>query len=448
MNTKLRLFIYMLFAFTMATSAMHAAASQSVHAADIDHPLSLAELVDIALKNNPQTRQVWWNAQRAAAALGSARSAYYPSVGLSGSVVNGRDFKFLNGPDVSYTIAAADLTISLLLYDSGGRKAAVNSAKYALLAANWQSDWTLQKVMVSVLENAYSLLHSQETLQAALISLQEAERMLDAAKQLNSVGLSPISDVYTSQATWAQSKMDVAQQKGQLEIQMGQLAVSLGLSADTLVQLVPLEVPAEPYQQMTCDLIRLAVQQRADLMAKRARVSETWALKDKAKAAYGPKVSLSGLGGAHHALEDRTDAGQYRIALNFEMPLFNGFETSYNNRLAYANAQTTIEEMAQLELDIAMEVLTYSSNVGAAREMLAYADQNLDFAKKAYEAVWDKYNAGKDGIFELSNAQRQLATARIRYSDVKTRLLAATANLAYATGTYSPYMEVPCHANP
>ena len=104
----------------------------------IDHPLTITELVDIALENNPSTQQAWWNANRAAAALGSAKSAYYPKVDVEGIAQNGRDFKFINGPDTDYTILGGDLVLSLMLYDYGARKANVNAAKMSLLAANWQ----------------------------------------------------------------------------------------------------------------------------------------------------------------------------------------------------------------------------------------------------------------------------------------------------------------------
>jgi outer membrane protein TolC len=53
----------------------------------------------------------------------------------------------------------------------------------------------------------------------------------------------------------------------------------------------------------------------------------------------------------------------------------------------------------------------------------------------------EKYQAGKERITELSNAQLQLAEARVRYSDVKTKWLTALANLAYATGTLPIYLE-------
>lgn len=46
-------------------------------------PLSLPDVVDHALCNNPQTREAWANARYQAAQVGMAQSAYLPSVDLT-----------------------------------------------------------------------------------------------------------------------------------------------------------------------------------------------------------------------------------------------------------------------------------------------------------------------------------------------------------------------------
>lgn len=416
---------------------------------DLSAPMTLSEMVDIALKNNPETRQAWWNAQRAAAGLGIAKSSYYPKVSINANASHGRDFKFINGPDVNYTILRADLVLSFILYDFGERAATVDSAKMALLAANWQTDWSLQKVMVRVLENAYSTLNAQEVLQANLISLGEAEKLHGIAKELNRVGLNSVTDIYTSQATLSQMQIEVAQQKANLDIQKGKLAAALGLPADTSLQLAPINELNPPPSQKTAELIDLAKQQRADLMAKQARVCEQVAREQKARSGYFPKVSFSGRGGADHAVHDKTNGLNYEVRLNLDLPLFNGFETFYQNVAAYADTKISLEELARLELEIALEVLTYSRQFQAAQEMLCFAEDNLKNAANAFEGVLDKYKAGKERIAEVSNAQRQLATARVRHSDIKTKWLVSLANLAYATGTLAPYMEEgTCTENP
>jgi outer membrane protein TolC len=44
---------------------------------------SLAELIDIAERNNPETRVAWERARQAAAAVGLSESAYYPFLAAS-----------------------------------------------------------------------------------------------------------------------------------------------------------------------------------------------------------------------------------------------------------------------------------------------------------------------------------------------------------------------------
>lgn len=400
-----------------------------------DRPQTLSELVDIALSNHPSTKQAWWNANRAASALGISKSAYYPHLALEANVKNGRDFKFINGPDTNYTIVGADLLLSMMLYDFGERSAGVRAAKMSLLAAQWHVDWNMQKVMVRVLQNAYATLHAQEVFDAAKSSLEDAEKVLKTARELNRTGLTSISDVYTSQSNLSVMRMELTQQKALLAIEKGKLSSSLGLPADISFELAPLN-PAEAPQKIQIDaLIALAMCQRADLMAKQARVCEAYAYKDKANAAYGPKVAFYGRGGANHAFHDKANAAQYQLALNLTVPFFNGFETLYNTRKAFADTQISQEELAELQLAIALEVLTYSRSLEAAQEMLPEAEDNLNSAFKAYETVLAKYKAGKERIADVSFAQRQLAAARVRYSDVKTRWLISLANLAYATGT-------------
>lgn len=413
-------------------------------ARDMSHPLTLSELVDIALENNPSTRQAWWNAHRAAAALGNAKSSYYPQVGIDAFANHGRTFKFINGPDTNYTMVGADLFLSLLLYDCGARSANVESAKNALVAANWQSDWSLQKVMIRVLENAYTLMHAQMSLEAAIISEEDAKKVLHTARELNRTGLSPISDVYTTQATLSQMKIETSMQRAHVDIQKGKLVSSLGLPANTCLELAPIESMPQPEMQQTDCLIDIAYQQRADLSAMQARVAASAANMDRVRSSYGPKFSIKGVGGANHFVNDKSNGLQYEVAFNVDMPLFTGFEATYQSRMAYADTQMSIEEMNELQLSIAMEVLTHSRTLQAAQEILPDAEDQLINATKAYDSVLERYRAGKEHIAEVSNALRQLANARLRYSDVKTRWLIALANLAYATGTLAPYMETPC----
>lgn len=409
-----------------------------------DHPLTLAEMIDIALEMHPETKQAWWNAKRATAVVGEAKSSFYPELSLNANGNQGRDFKFINGPYTSYTTAGANLALSLILFDFGERKAEVQATREALIAANWQTDLAMQKVIIRVLESSYRAQGAQESLQASLSSLEDAKKMLKYAEKLHLAGLSAPSDVYTSRSTLAQMKIEVEDKRATLDIQIATLATHLGLSADIALQIAPLEMaPLQPQGDVSA-LIALASTQRRELLVKRARILESCFHLKKIKSAYSPKLSLSALSGYEHALHDNTKGANYDIGLNLQIPLFNGFLNTYRYRAAYAEVQINQEELAELELTIALEVLTYSRNLVAAQEMLLSADENLENAQKAYDGVLDKYRIGEENIVAVSNAQQQLALARILHSQVKMRLQLALANLAYATGGLAYYSENPC----
>src|SRR6185436_7857462 len=59
----------------------------------------LAELIDIAERNNPETRVAWERARQAAAAVGLSESAYYPY--LAASAAAGYDRAFIPFPTLA-----------------------------------------------------------------------------------------------------------------------------------------------------------------------------------------------------------------------------------------------------------------------------------------------------------------------------------------------------------
>ncbi len=426
----LRMFIAILLSSAILSSAPQEAKPLP------DHPLTLSELVTIALANSPDSKVAWWNAERAASSIGAAKSRYLPKLDLDLSASQGKEYEFINGPNRSFTQTGADLTLSMLLFDFGERSSEVAARTKALEAANWEADFSLQKVMIRTLERAYRVLHAQEAVQAAIITRDDAQKMLDAAVQLQSAGFTPISDVYTSKATLSEMQMNLAQWQAELDIRKGELAQDLGYSADKHFTLSPLSSLTAPKREETKVLIAKAKEHRKDLMAKAAKLQEAHALLDKSHSSYLPKLSATATGGLNHYHHDHSKNGNYAVTLNLNVPLFSGFDSIYNSRMAHADTKISLQELAALELTIAQEVLSANRTHQAACEMLVFADERLENGRLAYEAALEKYSAGKESMFqEVSNALQQLAAARVRYSEIKTEWLTSLAKIAYATGT-------------
>jgi outer membrane protein TolC len=128
-------------------------------AIDIGHAYSLVELVDIAQRNNKQTRIAWEQARQAAIEVGISKAAYLPEITLS--ALGGYQRQVMPFPSTlspkgsGYITSNADaifpaVTISYLLFDFGGRAAGVAAARQASYASNVSFTGAHQQVILDV----------------------------------------------------------------------------------------------------------------------------------------------------------------------------------------------------------------------------------------------------------------------------------------------------------
>ncbi|HLA40097.1 MAG TPA: TolC family protein, partial [Candidatus Glassbacteria bacterium] len=207
--------------------------------------LTLELIVDIALRNNPETRASWAAAKAAAARLGSEQGAYYPQLDASaqankaqGSVAGGR---------FSYNQVAwgPALALNYLLFDFGKREADVESARQDLFASNWTHNATVQNVVLRVEQAYFQYLYAKALRQARQESVQEARENLDAAEERHKAGLATIIEVLQAKTNYSQALLSYQEVDGRVKTIRGALATAMGLPADIEydVGFLPNELP-------------------------------------------------------------------------------------------------------------------------------------------------------------------------------------------------------------
>src|SRR5579859_1443921 len=146
-----------------------------------DHPYSLAELIDVAESNNPDTRVAWDGARNAALAAGIAESAYLPHVTASlvagYQVSHGRNsaLGFSVGGDHSASGTISALSAEWLLFDFGQRAAVVEAAQQASIGANIAFSAAHQQVIYNVSLAYFADAAAQFRVGIAARSLKNAE---------------------------------------------------------------------------------------------------------------------------------------------------------------------------------------------------------------------------------------------------------------------------------
>ncbi|HNW60717.1 MAG TPA: TolC family protein [bacterium] len=400
--------------------------------------LSLAEAVDIALQNNPDTRMAWANARAAAAGFGAARSSWLPSLKLDGDLGRGRQesdpARASDYPATTTYSGAAGL--SWLLFDFGGRAAAIDASRQALLAADWTHNAVLQNVVLQTEAAYYGCAGARAMLDASQASLASAEIALKAAEEKRSVGLATSADVLQARTAWSQALLDVQNAEGDLRISRGSLALAMGYpaySAGDLAATIP-EVPADTLVQQVDQLVTKALADRPDLQAVRARARAAQANVRQARASLLPTISAAASAERLWYYDADQQTTVYNGGLQIAMPLFGGFSRQYQLARAKAEADAAGEQVRGAEQDASFQVYSSHSDFLTARARVATTDDLLASAQQSEQVALGRYKEGVGTILDLLTAQRALTLARAQQINARLSWHIALAQLAHDIG--------------
>jgi outer membrane protein len=406
-------------------------------------PLGVVEVVEQALCNNPQTRQVWANARVQAAQVGVAQAAYLPS--LDGSVGVAR----VTTDAVGSRQRNASLTLSWLLFDFGARAANLENARQLLVAAAATLDATVQTVFLAALQSYYNV----QAARAALTAAQESEKAnresLTAAEVRYQVGTGTPADRLQAQTAWSQATLNRIRAAGNLQNAFGTLANVMGLDASAPLRLddLPALPPDAAFAADVAALIDAARQDRPDLKAAEAQSKAAQSGVDFARASGRPTVSL-GAGPSWQQIGDLSrNASSLGVTVN--LPLFSGFNTTYRVRAAEAQSEATTAQRDRLRLQIALDVWqAYQSLITATQSLKTTADL-LASAEQSARVALGRYQAGVGNILDLLNAQSALAAARQQRIQATLDWRVFRATLAQAIGTLdSRLLQPPAAGQP
>ena len=452
----------------------------------------LPELIDIAQRNNPQTRIAWERARQAAAAVGLAASAYYPYLAASAGAGYSRIFlpfpsltvdqrplvtglvnavpgalsnpqaaiqtletKNLNAslPPVSVSgggtllldSVASDETLSVkwLLIDFGERGDLVNAAKQQLMMANVGFNATHQKIVFEVTRYYYELGNARQQVAVAKSALHAAQTVEQAVKARLDNGLARKPEYLQAQQQTAQCEFELEAALGAESDAQVALAECLGIPPTAPLQVSDYsDKPLPPAPERSAeDMIDLALSQRPDLVIALANLRAKRATVSAARADFYPKVAVAGnvgdatlntsVGGSDYFGGQHT---VYGATVSVDVPIFDGFERLKKLRLAEADLSAAESELADARDTAVREVWkAYTDFRTALREEDA-ASRLVTAAQSAYDAVIESYRNGLSTYVEVANAERNVTAAQSTEHSTRATIFTAAAALAFTIG--------------
>lgn len=406
---------------------------------------TLAELIDFAESNNPETRVAWQNAKARAADLGVTKAELYPTMAATVLAQSVRDNIFFGTAyyrQTTYTFAPTFL-LDYTIFDFGRRNEDISIGKSNLLAANFAFNDTHRKVIFNVMQAYYRLLNYKGQEGAAEANLNNARTVRQAAEARLQNGLATLPDVLEARSAEAQADYDLQAAIGATEIAQGDLANALGVSPLNKFQVQSIQdltLPQEIPDTVEKSIDR-ALSQRPDLMQRLAELRATKTGVKREKSEYWPTLNVNGNAGLSHTygiqnqLPGLWSPNQefWTAKLSLNWTIFDGF--ARENRIARAQAdQKEAAAAAKAAQDqVENDVWTAYSNAQTALREQRAAAAFLASANESYNAALESYNYGVRTQIDVVSAQRVLAQARTSDISARTQLLTGVAALAYET---------------
>ncbi|MDY5583640.1 MAG: TolC family protein [Candidatus Merdousia sp.] len=404
--------------------------------------LTLPELIDIALENNPTTRMYWFQAKQYAAAQGKAEASYYPQVSVGAQVY--RDKTKISEaslvPIGAYyeTAYGPSAQISWLLFDFGKREAQVESAREALRAANFEYNQALQDVFLNVNVAFFRYYAALGSVKAAQLDVEDSKTSYESADRKLRDGVGNKQDMLNALASLRTAEFTLESKKSDVETARANLANAMGVNAADLRNISEnVNIPTASEKRID-ELVAQAMRSRQSLLAGYAKLRKTQSDVKTAKRDFLPQLNAQGSASYMWDTESqREDAYQYQFGLAASWSIFEGFARKYELISAKAAERAQAQQLKAEEISIISDIWAYYHVYQSSLKQIASSEASVEAASEAYEATKIGFANGVNSITDLLNAQTRLASARQSNVNARSSLAIAVARLSHAVGAVS-----------
>jgi outer membrane protein TolC len=423
---------------------------------------ALYELIDIAEQQNPATRISWNRLKQAAANLGVANSALYPTLALNVPLIQERAFVVF--PTVLLPILKADssrmdittvnpvLRLSYLIFDFGERRGAIDAAGANLFTAGTALNETHEQIALQVTSSYYGVVSAKGLVEAARASLQDAKASEELVQDRLNHGLATLPNLLNAKAQLQQAVYTLENATGNEEIATSKLAQSVGLNPTAALNIKDMTdaPPRSELEDSVEQLIDRALTQRPDLLEQVGHIRAADAEIKQARSALYPTVAAEAQGG-YDSMRTVTNAGpapyihqgNWQGQVSLKWTIFDARQRRYRIIEAEARKRTAEQELNSLR-DVATNEV-WSSYIAAkvAFRRLDTSKVLLDASQTSFDAALASFNQGLATYVDVVTAEQALAQARNEQVQAQAQVMTDLAQLAYRTGDLlgSPFLK-------
>ncbi|MDB9348282.1 TolC family protein [Nodularia spumigena] len=390
-----------------------------------NQPITLAQALELAKRNNRDLQVSLLELERAQAALRQAQAALLPNVGLNADITRSRSaaqqLQFdqqarqspLPAPQAEANTAfRGEAQLTYDLFTSGRRQANIRQAEEQVRLNELAVERQSEEIRLSVSTDYYNLQQADERVRIAQSAVENAQASLRDAQSLERAGVGTRFDVLQSQVNLANSQQELTNNVSQQQIARRLLSTrlsvpqSVNLSAADPVQLAGL------WKQDLESSIVLAIQNRPELQQQLAQRNISEQQRRAALSALGPQVSLI----ASYNLLDQFDdsvslTDGYSVGVRASLNLYDGGAAKASAAQAKANVAIAETRFSEQRNQIRFQVEEAFSTQRANLENVQTANTALEQAREALRLARLRFQAGVGTQTDVINSENDLTRA-------------------------------------
>ncbi|MGN5582298.1 AdeC/AdeK/OprM family multidrug efflux complex outer membrane factor [Stutzerimonas sp. Brlt_13] len=385
---------------------------------------ALQQLIEVALENNRDLRVAALNVDAYRALYRIQRADLLPAVSADGAGTRSRtpgDLSMSGEPAISSQYSAT-FGVSWEL-DLFGRLRSLRDQALEEFFASEAAQRSTQISLIASVANAWLTLQAdQALLQVTRDTLKTYEESFGLTQRSFDVGVASALELRQARSAVDSARVSieqytrlVAQDRNALTLLLGQslpagLPSGEGLERTQLATL-PVGLPSD------------LLQQRPDILQAEYQLRAVNASIGAARAAFFPRISLSGAAGtASSELSGLFDGGSgyWSFSPSISVPIFNAGQLRANLDYAQISKNIQVAQYEQVIQTAFREVAdglaaqaTYVRQVQAQRDLLQTSEDYYNLAERRYRTGVDSYLTVLDAQRQLFSVQQQLISDRL-----------------------------------
>jgi multidrug efflux system outer membrane protein len=399
----------------------------------------LRAVVDLVLANNRDLRVAALNAERVGAFYRIQRSELYPTVGAGATLTHSRLPASLSSTGEAYSATQYSVGLAMTSWelDVFGRiRSLKDEALNQYLAAQQLTVATRISLIAATASAYYALAADAENRDLAQSTLEAQQRSLDLIQKSRDAGVASDLDVRQAQTQVESARADAARFGGLVELDRHTLEELAG--APVADALLPKSLPEiTPLKPVSAGLSSEILLERPDILAAEHQLKAANADIGAARAAFFPKISLTGQAGlASGDLSElfKWGARSWTFTPSIVTPIFTAGSLKANlqaSRVGRDIAVAQYEKAIQGAFRETSDSLTLRTTLVAERS----ADEALVKAlEDTYRLSDARYKAGIDSYLGVLVAQRSLFGAQQALVGIRLAELQNLVNLYKVLG--------------